>query len=458
MIINNNILLQLILVASISLATACKTASVSSKTSKNNLPKTNQNDSTKTNEEFYVKETIRYDDYVYNKNIRSILLHKRNVELGEPYIVLNSSEQLILRFDELDAEFNSYQYQFIHCDHKWEKSNLSELDYISGFNENYFENSLKSFNTHQQYVHYWTTFPNEDVEFLISGNYIVKVFEENNPDQPIFCKKFYVTEQNIFPEINISYPSDVEQRYYQQEVDFNFKYSSNQIIDPYSNINVIVEQNHREDNCISSIEPNFIRENTLVYNYDKENIFDGGNEFRYINLTSFLTEIDRIERSELSDSSFNIILTPDEKRTYKRYLEKPDINGKFLIKTIDGEDQNLEGDYANVKFTLPYRSTLDQGDLYIFGQLTNWKIDPIYQMKFNSTTACYENELYLKQGYYNYIYLYVNDTTKSADIRHIEGSHFDTENDYIFKVYYSDPGDFFDRLLLYHVENSRKSF
>ena len=139
-------------------------------------------------------------------------------------------------------------------------------------------------------------------------------------------------------------------------------------------------------------------------------------------------------------------------------MEKPDINGKFLIKTIDGEDQNLEGDYANVKFTLPYRSTLDQGDLYIYGQLTNWKIDPMYQMKFNSTTACYENELYLKQGYYNYIYLYVNDTTKSADIRHIEGSHFDTENDYIFKVYYSDPGDFFDRLLLYHVENSRKSF
>ena len=145
MIINNNILLQLILVASISLATACKTASVSSKT--------NQNDSTKIKEEFYVKETIRYEDYVYNKNIKSILLHKRNVELGEPYIVLNSSEQLILRFDELDAEFNSYQYQFIHCDHKWEKSNLSELDYISGFNENYFENSLKSFNTHQQYVH-----------------------------------------------------------------------------------------------------------------------------------------------------------------------------------------------------------------------------------------------------------------------------------------------------------------
>ena len=223
-------------------------------------------------------------------------------------------------------------------------------------------------------------------------------------------------------------------------------------------MNVVVEQNHREDNCISGLEPNFVRENKLVYNYDQENVFDGGNEFRYINLTSFQTEIDRIARSELTDSSFKITLTPDEKRTYKRYLERPDINGKMLIKTVDGQDWNTESDYAKVKFTLPYRKTLDQGDLYIYGQLSNWKITPEFQMKYNPTIAAYEKEVFLKQGYYNYLYLYVNDTTKGADIRHIEGSHFDTENDYIFKVYYSDPGDFYDRLLLYHVSNSRRSF
>lgn len=458
MIINNKKLQQFYIIVALSTAYACTLSSNSTSSSKIASNQFEDIDSLASKEEFFKEETIRYEDYIYNDKIKSILLHKRNVELGEPYLILNSTDQLILRFDELDNEFNSYQYQFIHCNSKWEKSNLSEMEYISGFNDNYFENSSKSFNTHQQYVHYWATFPNEDVNFLVSGNYIVKVFEENNPEKPIFCKKFYVTEQNIQPEINISYPSDVEQKYYQQEVDFNFNYSTNQIIDPYSNVNVIVEQNHRQDNCISGIEPNFVRENKLVYNYDKENVFDGGNEFRYINLTSFQTEIDRIAKSELTDSTFKIMLTADEKRTFKRYLEKPDINGKLLIKTIDGQDWNTEGDYANVKFTLPYRKTLDQGDLYIYGQLSNWKIDPEFQMKYNATTATYEKELYLKQGYYNYLYLYVNDTTKGADIRHIEGSHFDTENEYIFKVYYSDPGDFYDRLLLYHVANSRKSF
>ena len=149
---------------------------------------------------------------------------------------------------------------------------------------------------------------------------------------------------------------------------------------------------------------------------------------------------------------------PDEKRTYKRYLEKRDINGKFLIKTIDGNDWNTEGDYAKVLFTLPYREILDQGDIYLFGQLSNWQIHPDFQLKYNPATAVYQKEIYLKQGYYNYLYLYVNDTTQQADVRLIEGSHFDTENEYIFKVYYKDPGDFYDRLLLYHVANSRKSF
>ena len=107
--------------------------------------------------DFYIEETLRYEDFIYDEKIKSVLLYKRGVELGEPFIILNSSDQLILRFDELNAEYNSYQYQFIHCNANWEKSNLNEMNYLNGFNDNYIENSDKSFNTHQSYVHYWTS-------------------------------------------------------------------------------------------------------------------------------------------------------------------------------------------------------------------------------------------------------------------------------------------------------------
>ena len=396
--------------------------------------------------------------HFYKENIKSLYIHKKGTELSEPYIVLNSNEQLILRFDELNADFKSYQYQIIHCDANWEPSLINEMDYIEGFNDNYFENMEKSFNTQQPYVHYWTIFPNDNTKLLISGNYIVKVFEEYDADHPIFTQKFYVAEQTLIPEINVKYPSDVDQKYYRQEVDFSFAYNPKQIIDPYSNIRLFLEQNHRTDNHKTELEPNFIRDNKLVYNYDEDNVFDGGHEFRHVDLSTFQSNTDRVASSKLTDQGYKVSIMPDEKRTYKRYLEKRDINGKFLIKTIDGNDWNTEGDYAKVLFTLPYREILDQGALYIFGQLSNWQIDPKFQLKYNPTTAVYQKEIYLKQGYYNYLYLYVNDTTQKADIRLIEGSHFDTENDYIFKVYYKDPGDFYDRLLLYHVANSRKSF
>ena len=128
-----------------------------------------------------------------------------------------------------------------------------------------------------------------------------------------------------------------------------------------------------------------------------------------------------------------------------------DANGRLFIKNIDGNDHNLESDYAYTTFTLPYPQPLNKGDLYIYGQLTNWEID-------NDYLLAYKTDIYLKQGVYNYTYLYVNDTAKGADIALIEGTHFDTENEYIFKVFYKDPAGFYDRLLLYYTANSRDNF
>ena len=450
MITNNKILFTFLLIALINSCTSKRTTTIID-TSQNKVI-------AKDTIEFYKEEAIRYDNYIYNENIKSVFIHKKGVELAEPMIVLNTNESLILRFDELDADFNTYQYKFIHCNANWEADNLNELDYIDGFNELYIDYYKNSFNTSQAYVHYMIEFPNDDVKLIKSGNYIIIIYPEDNPDDVIITQKFYVAEQIINPEINVKYPSDIDQKYYRQEVDFSFLYNPQNIINPYSNIKVYIQQNHREDNAISGLKPNFIRDNKLVYNYDDENVFDGANEFRYINMTNFSREIDRIQKIKFENGKYHLSLLKDIRRSFKRYLEIPDINGKYLIKTDNGNDWNLEGDYAKVKFTLPYKNALNKGDLYIYGQLSSWKIDGNFQMKYNDSIKAYQKELYLKQGYYNYMYLYANDTSSKADVRLIEGSHFDTENDYLFKVYYSDPGKFYDRLLLYHVSNSRKGF
>ncbi len=418
----------------------------------------NQTEDSIPEEPHYDETEITYANKIYSDKIATVLLHQKGLPMSEPVIGLNSSEILELHFDELDGNYKTYQYRIVHCNRDWTPSDLTEMDYLDGFAENYIEENKYSFNTLQSYVHYWQEFPNENIKFIKSGNYVVIVYEEDQPELPILTKRFMVSENTIQIAPRIKYPSELDDKYYRQELDFTLTYNQEVITNPYSNLHVVIEQNHRTDNQCTGLTPNFARENELVYDYDEENVFDGGNEFRNLDLTTFRNVTRNIADIESTKETYYITVKPDLKRPFKKYLETKDINGKFLIRTIDGNDPNLESDYGHITFTLPYNHPLDKGDLYLFGQLSNWEISDKYRLKYDYDALAYRTNLYLKQGFYNYTYLYVSDTTKSADISLIEGTHFDTENDYQIKVYYQDPAGFYDRLLMYYVANSRKDF
>ena len=267
-----------------------------------------------------------------------------------------------------------------------------------------------------------------------------------------------MTENNIQLVPDIKYPTNLDDKYYKQEVDFNILFAPSLITNPFSNLKVVIEQNHRSDNSCKYLKPNYAKQDELIFNYDEENVFEGGNEFRHFDLTTVRNKTDRIARLFSNDNNYVAFLLPDNKRTYQRYLEYQDINGRFLVKTIDQHDYHLESEYVEVHFTIPYGDPLEKGDLFVYGGFSNWRIQPQYKLKYNAITRAYEGSAYLKQGYYNYTYLYLEDGIKDAKMSTIEGTHFDTENEYVFKIYYTDPGNFYDRLLLYYIVNSRGSF
>ena len=405
---------------------------------------------------------LKNDSIIYSKsyreNILTVLLYKKNLDLSEPVLKLNSNESFEFYFDVLDAEFETFQYKIIHCNENWTTSNLDEMEYIDGFNDNYIEYYKQSYNSMQSYINYSLEFPNENLKIRKSGNYVIAVYPEGKPKEIVLTHRFYVTENNIQLEPNIKYPTNLDDKYYKQEVDFNILFAPSLITNPFSNLKVVIEQNHRTDNSCKYLNPNYALQDKLIYNYDEENVFEGGNEFRHIDLTTVLNNTDRVAKIYRDKGFYTCYLYADNKRTYKRYLEYQDINGKFLVKTIDQNDWNLESEYVNVHFSIPYTQSFSDGDIFIYGGFSNWNIDNKYKMTYNPITRNYEGTAYLKQGYYNYTYLFVKDNEKQAKMSTIEGSHFNTENEYIFKVYYSDPGDFYDRLLLYYVVNSREGF
>jgi hypothetical protein len=405
-----------------------------------------QSDTT-TTDDYYGNSSIRYEDYVYSPTIKTVQLHDESFEISQPIINLDLPEKLKLSFDELDADLKNYSYTFIHCNSNWQPSNLMPAEYIDGFQDNPITDYRFSFNTLQKYVHYNAVFPNNNSSITKSGNYILKVYQDGNPDNIILTKRFMVFQSKILIEGKVNPPSDVSVRNYNQEVDFTINYNNYTITNPYSDLNVVITKNNRWDNAKTNLKPLFAKGAELDYNLSQENVFPGGNEFRNVNIKSIRTPSDRIAKITTDSSVNNVFLIADEKRSFKTYQFNADINGDFLIQIQEGNNSEVEADYCYVHFFLSNTGLLTDGNLYIFGAYNGWRCNRDNMLHYNAKRSGYEATLYLKQGYYNYEYAFLNDSSAAADETLIEGTHYETENNYTIYVYHKQQGTYYEQLI-----------
>jgi hypothetical protein len=407
--------------------------------------------------EYYSDNTLRYEDHVYLKNIKTIQLSPDPSILAPPMISLNSDEKLFLGFDDLDGDYKVYSYTIIHCNAKWEPSNILVSEYLDGFAENPITDYSFSRSTIQRYTHYKAEFPNEGIKLTKSGNYLLEVYTDNNTEKIAFTRRFMVYESKVSIDVSIHAPTIVENRNFKQEVDFNINYTPGEITNPYGEIFPVVMQNSRWDNAVIGLQPQFVKDQQLIYDYDDVNVFRGGSEFRWFDTRSLRYQSDRIQsiKRDSTTSIYNVWLLPDEKRTYKRYVGTNDINGKYLIKTTDGGSDDLDGDYAWVHFFLPWDPPTTEGNIYVFGAFSDWQCQPACKMKYNYTLKGYETSVFLKQGYYNYEYVLLRDNDKAVDDFFTEGMHQETENDYTILVYFRKQGSWVDELIGVRRANSK---
>ena len=122
-------------------------------------------------------------DRVYSPLIKTAKLESVSSKIILPIVDVNQSEGLLLSFDELDEQTHRYEYTFVHCNSDWTQSSLQPSDYIEGFETAMIENYANSFNTLQRFVHYEQAISNSTTRLTKSGNYILKVFKEGEPEQ-----------------------------------------------------------------------------------------------------------------------------------------------------------------------------------------------------------------------------------------------------------------------------------
>lgn len=414
-----------------------------------------ENDSIFTEEIVIIEPTIIYKNETFNRQIKTVLCHNTIDELSLPIINLNSAEQLLISFDDLDTDIKDYYFTIIHCKSDWTASDLMQSEYIDGFTDEPITNYEFSFNTLQKYSHYSFNFPTEELKPLLSGNYVFKIYEQGG--ETIAFKRFMVLETMLTIKAEVRRATLVDDRKTKHEIDFIIKHPNITIADPFSDIKVTIKQNNRGDNAITDLKPLFVKNNELIYDYQEDNTFWGNNEFRHFDIKSLRYQSERIKEIIFDSTYHHVYLFNDRKRPYDRYSIEPDINGKFLIKSQEGWKSSIEADYAFVHFTLPV-DHISYGELYVIGEFTNWQLEASNKLKYNADKIQYEASIYLKQGYYNYHYALKDTTTNRVDVSFIEGTHYQTRNDYYIYVYYRAVGDRYDRFVGFLKTSSKELF
>jgi len=396
-----------------------------------------------------------YQNAIYHDEIKSVQLYRDGNELSNPVIELGSDQKLVLKFDDLAEDVKNYSYTIIHCDANWNESFIQQSEYLSAFPDNPLTDYAMSFNTTFKFVNYQLRIPNEECAPKFSGNYVVAVFEDNNRENLVLIQRFYVVEPLVRIQGQVKKATFDPFNGENQEVDFNIINEQLKLLNPREDIKVVLMQNRRWDNAILDLKPNSIQDNILGYDYNKENVFPGGNEFRYFDIRTTRHTGENVSDIKFFRPYYHATLLPDAVRRNKDYVSYKEMNGNFVVESQDRvTDYNTECDYMFVHFFLPMESQLVGGTVNVFGALTGWNANKSNEMKWNFESAGYELTLLLKQGYYNYQYVYVPEGAKKADSVNLEGTFFITENEYQIFAYYRDQASRYDRLVGFVIINS----
>ena len=141
--------------------------------------------------------------HIFDNNVRSLKVCLASNMYVPPVLMMNSDDRLLVNFDYLDYDVHYLRYSVTHCNADWQPSQLVESEYVSGFNYADIDDYAQSEATYVHYYNYQFTLPNSDMEFLVSGNYLLSVYEQDDPSKILFQTRFSICEGkvSVFPQV-----------------------------------------------------------------------------------------------------------------------------------------------------------------------------------------------------------------------------------------------------------------
>jgi hypothetical protein len=373
-------------------------------------------------------KTLQLIDRAYEPQIKTIQLYASGNTLN-PAVTGLGQANLILEFDDMRNQNDSYYARVIHCNHDWTPSSLQDLDYMTVYNEFPINNYEFSVDTHIPYIHYTFSLP----VVKLPGNYVLAVYRGSNKEDLILTKRFMVfnTQVSFTQNGNLIGPGRIADL--NQQINFTVNYKNLNILNPLTDVHVNIRQNQRWDNMASNVKPSFVREieKEIEYRFfDDALMFKGGNEFRFFDLRSLNYPGRNVGYMDKKVKPFKAYIQKDKSREDEAYAQYNDLNGGFTLDNYDYRDMAY-ANYVDVNFTLSTPPV--KGDVYVAGAFNYWNLNQENKMRYDTAQNSYVADVLLKQGWYDYQYIV---KAPGVDPYRFEGSHFETENQYEIFVYY----------------------
>ena len=383
---------------------------------------------------------------ISDKQIKTLQVKVEGELFADPFIPLDGERRVEINFDAFNPGFGRYVYNLIHCDADWTRSSLSQIEYMDGFQGSTIDDFANSIGTTTQYTNYRLFFPNDDVRPKVSGNYALQVYNEDDPSHVVFTACFSIYEPRVSVATTVSGNTDIDTNQSHQQVSFTIDHRHFPIAYPQSDLKIWVYQNNRRDNAVTGLQPISILENQIVYANNRNLIFPAGNEYRRMEFISDKYNGMHVENISFHNPYYHVDLVVDSPSNLSAYEYDQDQNGRFYPACSRCDEPDIEADYYIVHFTLAMPEA-KQGKIYLNGDFVQNLFTHESEMIYNPDNQQYEKALLMKQGNYNYQYLYVPNGQTEGNTAGVEGDFHETENEYTIYIYYHPMGARYDRLI-----------
>ena len=377
---------------------------------------------------------------IFDPEFKSLRVTNSGGQLLPPVLQLGGGNSLTVEFDELAESRRYLRYRLIHCSANWQPSALVESEYLNGFNQADVDDYAYSESTFAHYVNYRITVPSADMMPRLSGNYLLQVYDSDEPDKILLQTRFMVSEQSAGLDVTVTSRTDLDYNARHQQLAVTANVDGAGVSDVFNDLRLVIVQNGSPAMTRSLQRPLRASGESAVWEHQEPLIFPAGNEYRRVEMATVHYPQRGVDHYEYAEPYYHAILQTDQKRSASRYEYDQDQNGKFFVNEISVADPSIQADYLVAHFELESQEMAEP--IFLEGDLTQRRIDLDSRMAYDMRRGVYYKTLLLKQGLYNYRYV-----TADGSPAAMEGNYYETVNEYLILLYNRAPGARYDRLI-----------